>query len=148
MFGDIAQPQPIGVIGAELAAHEIIMSRRSGNRVFTLTGGDRRADSCDVTQAPHAPLRDPVAQISEVISKDLVAPFRVLLVQDFQDADQVLFFFLPCRERLLFPFVVCLGGKPQGPGTSLRSAPERGHVLQRAHGRAGTSFWGRDVCLG
>ncbi len=124
------------------------MSRRSGNRVFTLAGRDRRPDSGDVTQAPYSPFGDPVAQISEVIGKDPVAPFRVLLMKDFQDADQVLFFFLPGTDRFLFPFVVCLGGKPQGPGTSLRPAPEQGHVLQRAHQRAGTSFWGRDVCLG
>lgn len=82
-------------IQAGLAAHEIIMSRRPGNRVFTLTGRDRRPDPCDVTQAPHAPLRDPVAQISEVIGKDPVAALGVLLMKDLQDADQVLFFFLP-----------------------------------------------------
>lgn len=115
VFGDVGDPHLVRAISDEQPLHEVIMDRRAGLAVLAFAAGDPLGDPRNVAQPPHAPLRDLVAQIVEVVSQHTVAALGIVLVEFVQHLDEVPLFLLASRNRLLAPLVVPLLREAQYP---------------------------------
>lgn len=132
MLGDVGQPQLVRPVGGEVAVDEIVVHGWARFLIAAFAGRDRRADPRDVTQPPHTPLRQDIAEICDVVGQDPVPALRVILVQFPEHPDQMRFLDLTRADRVLEPLVIRLLGESQNPARHRDRHPNggagRGHL--------------------